>query len=164
MAEIKINSIDEEVFSGLYESIWENSDKGLDEIMEMASDLGVDAAEIDVALDFSGYLKDIVELYQRYFQAELDGTWSIDTIYSPKYYNYTTDQFTLAWKNEEMSEKVMRKAFVDLIDNAGGHQDFETNEIYDNENGYELYNNFVKYTIDGKEIYFSTEEQKYVID
>ena len=82
----------------------------------------------------------------------------------PKYYNYTTDQFTLAWKNEEMSEKVMRKAFVDLIDNAGGHQDFETNEIYDNENGYELYNNFVKYTIDGKEIYFSTEEQKYVID
>ena len=67
MAQITINSLDENIFSGLYETIWLDSDKDIDTLMDMANDLNIDCNDIDVPLNFRGYLKAITELYKTLF-------------------------------------------------------------------------------------------------
>lgn len=163
MAQIAINSFDENIFSGLYETIWLDSDKDIDTLMGMANDLNIDCNDIDVTLDFYGYLKAIVELYQGYFEQELGGNWDIEAVYSPKEYNFTTDNFTLLWTKENLSENKMEKMFSELIEEYDTDWgDFEMN-IYDGEHGYELYDNFISYKYNDKEIYWDDDKQGYTI-
>lgn len=163
MAQIAINSLDENIFSGLYETDWNYSEKDIDILGEMADDLNINVNDIDVTLDFHGYLKAIVELYQLYFQAELGGNWDIEAVYSPKEYNFTTDNFTLLWTKENLSETKMKKLFDELIEEYDiDWRDFEMN-IYEDEGGYELYFNFISYKYNNEEIYWDSEKQGYTI-
>lgn len=164
MAQIAINSLDENIFSGLYETIWLHTDKDIATLMDMADDLNVKRNDIEVTLDFRGYLKAITELYKLYFEQELGGTWNIEGIYSPKGYNFTTDNFTLLWTEENLSENEMKEKFSELIEEFDTDYDnFETHEIFEGSYGYELYDNFVSYKYNDKEIYWDNEKEGYTI-
>lgn len=164
MAQIAINSLDENIFSGLYETIWLDSDKDIDTLMEMAEDLNIEEDDIEVSLDYHKYLKAIVELYQLYFQSELGGNWDIEAVYSPKEYNFTTDNFTLLWTKENLSENKMEKMFSELIEEYDTDwSDFEADEIYEGQYGHELYYNFISYKYNNEEIYWDNEKQGYTI-
>ena len=92
MAQLTLNLNDLGIFSGCYESIWLHSETNLDELSQMTDDLG---CEVESDLDFYKYLKAIGETYESYLQNEFGGTFTVDTIYSPKYYNFETDTIEL---------------------------------------------------------------------
>ena len=166
MAKLTINLNELGIFSGCYETIWLNSEIDLDEVSQMTDDLG---CEIESDLDFYKYLQGIAEIYQEYLTNELGGTFTIDTIYSPKEYNYWTDTIELVWEKENLSESQMLKLLDAKFEELDDSElwDIEAYEIYDGFNGYELYPNMVRYyvEIDGeeKEIGYN-EEGKYVIE
>ena len=166
MAQLKVNVNELGIFSGCYETIWWNSEIDLDELSQMESDLG---CEVESDLDFNKYLKEIAETYESYLQNEFGGTFTVDTIYSPKYYNFETDNIELIWDHENLSESEMQKLLDDKFESLDEYElsEIEAYEVYDGFNGYELYPNMVRYyvEIDGneKEIGYD-EEGKYVIE
>ena len=168
MAQLKVNVTELGIFSGCYETVWINSGKDIDLVMEMQGDLG---CEVENEFEFDKYLKGISEIYQEYLESEFDGTFTVDTIYSPKYYNYETDNITLLWDNENLSESEMKKLlyekFGSLDDSELGS--IENSDIYDFLNGYELYDSLNRYYVIGeqgneKEIYWDNEKQAYTVE
>ena len=103
--------------------------------------------DIDVTTNFKAYLNDIAQSYIEYFESEteLGGKWSIDTIYSPKEYNFETDTIILSWEKENLDETKMEKLFNEFLENTG--DDFENFEMYDGMRGYELLENNTEYTV-----------------
>ena len=167
MAKLTVNLNELGIFSGCYETIWWNSEIDLDEMVQMESDLG---CEIESDLDFNKYLKEIAETYESYLTNEFGGTFTIDTIYSPKEYNYWTDTIILSWEKENLSETQMKKLLDDKFEELDDSElwDIEQDEIYDGWSGYEIYQNMVRYyvEIDGneKDVYFDNEKQCYVTE
>ena len=167
MAQITLNLNELGIFSGCYESIWWNCEIDLDEVNQMESDLG---CEVESDLDFNKYLKEIAETYESYLTNEFGGTFTIDKIYSPKEYNYWTDTIELVWEKENLSESQMQKLLDDKFEELDDNElwDIEADEIYDGFNGYELYQNMVRYyvKIEGKEkdVYFDNEKECYVAE
>ena len=167
MAQIALNLNELGIFSGCYESIWLHSETNLDEVNQMTDDLG---CEVESDLDFNKYLKEIAETYESYLTNEFGGTFTIDTIYSPKEYNYWTDTIILIWEKENLSESEMKKLLDDKFEELDDSElwDIEAYEIYDGLNGYELYPNMVRYyvEIDGeeKDVYFDNEKECYVTE
>ena len=167
MAKLTINLNELGIFSGCYESIWLNSEIDLDEVSQMESDLN---CEIESSLDFDKYLKAIAETYVSYLQNDFGGTFTVDTIYSPKYYNFETDNIILIWEKENLSESQMQKLldekFESLDDSELG--ELEAYDIYDGFNGYELYPNMVRYyvEIDGneKDVYWDCKKEAYTVE
>ena len=168
MAQITVNVNELGIFSGCYETIWLHSEIDTDLVMEMEGDLG---CEIESDLDFYKYLKGIAEIYQEYLENELGGKFTVEEIYSPKYYNFETDNITLIWEKENLSESQMQK----LLDDKFGSLDdselasIENSDIYDFLNGYELYDSLNRfYVIDEqgeeKDVYFNNEKQCYVAE
>ena len=167
MAQLPINLNELGIFSGCYESIWLHSETNLDEVNQMTDDLG---CEIESDLDFYKYLKAIAETYEIYLQNEFGGTFLTGDIYSPKYYNFETDNISLVWEKEDLSESEMQKLLDDKFEELDDNElwDIESNEVYDGFNGYELYPNMVRYyvKIDGeeKDVYFDNEKECYVAE
>ena len=167
MAKLLVNLNELGIFSGCYESIWLNSEIDLDEVSQMTEDLG---CEIESDLDFNKYLKAIAETYESYLQNEFGGTFTVDTIYSPKYYNFETDNIILIWEKENLSESQMQKLLDDKFEELDDNElwDIEAQEIYDGFNGYELYPNMVRYyvEIDGeeKDVYWNDKKECYVAE
>ena len=168
MAQLKLNVTELGIFSGCYETVWINSGKDIDLVMEMESDLG---CEVENDFQFDKYLKGISEIYQEYLESEFDGTFTVDTIYSPKYYNFETDSITFIWEKENLSESQMKK----LLDEKFGSLDdselgsIENSDIYDFLNGYELYDSLNRfYVIDEqgneKDVYWDNEKQGYTAE
>ena len=167
MAQIALNLNELGIFSGCYETIWWNSGIDIDEVSQMTDDLG---CEIESDLYFDKYLKAIAETYESYLQNEFGGTFTVDTIYSPKYYNFETDTIILIWEKENLSESQMQKLLDDKFEELDDNElwELECDEIYDGLNGYELYPNMVRYyvEIDGeeKDVYFDNEKECYVTE
>ena len=167
MAQITLNLNELGIFSGCYESIWLHSETNLDEVNQMTDDLG---CEVESDLDFNKYLKEIAETYESYLTNEFGGTFTIDTIYSPKEYNFWTDTIILIWEKENLSENQMQKLLDDKFEELDDSElwDIEAYEIYDGFNGYELYPNMVRYyvEIDGKEkdVYWDDKKECYVAE
>ena len=166
MAKLTINLNDLGIFSGCYETIWLNSEKDTDLIMEMESDLG---CEVKNEFDFYKYLKGVAEIYQEYLENELGGTFTIDEIYSPKEYNFETDTIVFIWEKENLSETQMQKLLDDKFEALDDSElnDIETYDIYDHFYGYELYDSLNRfYVIDEqgneKDVYFG--DGKYVAE
>ena len=168
MAQITVNVNELGIFSGCYETVWINSGKDIDLVMEMTDDLG---CEVENEFQFDEYLKGISEIYQEYLENELGGKFTVDTIYSPKYYNFETDEITLIWEKENLSESEMQK----LLDEKFGSLDdselgsIENSDIYDFLNGYELYDSLNRfYVIDEqgneKDVYWGNEKQGYMAE
>ena len=167
MTQIKVNVNELGIFSGCYETIWLNSGKDIDLVMEMTGDLG---CEVENDFQFDKYLKGISEIYQEYLESEFDGTFTVDTIYSPKYYNFETDSITFIWEKENLSEIQMQKLLDDKFEELDDSElwDIEAYGVYDHFYGYELYKNMVRYyvKIDGeeKDVYFDNEKECYVTE
>ena len=167
MAKLTVNLNELGIFSGCYETIWWNSEIDIDEMSQMESDLG---CEVESDLDFNKYLKEIAETYESYLTNEFGGTFTIDTIYSPKEYNFWTDTIILVWEKENLSESQMQKLLDDKFEELDDNElwDIEANEVYDGFNGYELYPNMVRYyvKIDGeeKDVYKKKKKECYVAE
>lgn len=167
MAKLTVNLNELGIFSGCYETIWWNSEIDLDEMVQMESDLG---CEIESDLDFNKYLKEIAETYESYLTNEFGGTFTIDEIYSPKYYNFETDTIILSWEKENLSETQMQKLLDDKFEQLDVYElnEIEMTDVYDHFYGYEIYQNMVRYyvEIDGKEkdVYFDNEKECYVTE
>lgn len=167
MAQITLNLKELGIFSGCYESIWLHSETNLDEVNQMVSDLG---CEVESDLDFYKYLKAIGETYESYLQNEFGGTFTVDKIYSPKYYNFETDNIILIWEKENLSENQMQKLLDDKFEELDDSElwDIEAYEVYDHFCGYELYPNMVRYyvEIDGKEkdVYWDCKKEAYTVE
>lgn len=146
---IAIDVTDLGLFSGMYETVWLNSDMDIDDLMELGSMLGIPAQDIDVDIDHRNYLKGIAELYCEMLEDKLDyiGTFRVIEVYSPMYYNYDTDHIVIDWESEltteEMESKIKELA-EDLTIEAELWMD----------RGYEVYFNMVSYSYKGHPVWF----------
>ena len=160
--QLTIDVTDLGLFSGLYESIWLNSDMDIDEVMELADMLGVDWNDIDVSIDTQEYLEAIGELYCEMFCNELDeeGTFRVDSLYSPRWYNYDTDHIVITW-DSEMSIEDMESKLQELVsdnDDSDDWNDWTIEEsVYDHYHGYELYDDMIHYKYKGHELWFNMD-------
>lgn len=148
------------LFSGLYESIWLNSDMDIDEVMELADMLGVDAYDIDVTINTSEYLEAIGELYCEMFCNELDskGLFRVDSLYSPKWYNYDTDHIVITWDSELPIEEMESKLKELVSDNESRDDWMIEIELWDYR-GSEIYSNMVRYTYKGHNLWFNMDSE-----
>ena len=168
MAQITVNVNELGIFSGCYETVWINSEKDTDLVMEMTDDLG---CEVENEFDFYKYLKGIAEIYQEYLENEFGGTFTIDEIYSPKEYNFGTDTIILSWEKENLSENQMQKLLDEKFEELDDSElyELECYEIYDHFYGYELYDSLNRfYVIDEqgneKDVYWKNEKQGYTAE
>ena len=168
MAQLKVNVNELGIFSGCYETIWLHIDKDIDLVMEMTDDLG---CEVENDFQFDKYLNGISEIYQEYLESEFDGTFTVDTIYSPKYYNFETDSITLVWDDENLSESEMKNLLYDKFGSLDDSElrELECYEIYDRFYGYELYPNMVRYYVideqgNEKDVYWDNEKEAYTVE
>ena len=168
MAQITVDLKELNIFSGCYESIWLHSETNLDEVNQMTDDLG---CEVESYLDFYKYLKAIAETYESYLQNEFGGTFLTSDIYSPKYYNFETDNIELVWEKENLSESEMKKLLDDKFEELDDSElwDIEAYEVYDHFYGYELYPNMVRYYVideqgEEKDVYWDDEKEAYTVE
>lgn len=159
--QISIDITDLGLFSGLYESIWLNSDMDIDEVMELADMLGVDCDDIDVSINTSEYLEAIGELYSEMLKSELDssGLFRVDSLYSPRWYNFETDTVIITWDSELPIEEMERK-LKELCDDNESRYDWTDIEasLWDYR-GHELYANLVRYTYKGHDLWFGMDSE-----
>lgn len=162
--QIAIDVTDLGLFNGLYESIWLNSDMDIDEVMELAELIGVDAYDIDVSINTSEYLKAIAELYIEMFENDLDsiGRFEVKELYHPREYNFDTDHIIIDWFSElsleEMESKL--KELCDDNDDRINRNDWTIEEsVYDRYHGYELYDDMIHYKYNDKPLWFGMDSK-----
>ena len=148
------------LFNGLYESVWLNSDMDIDEVMELGEMLGVDGYDIDVTIDTSEYLEAIGELYCEMLERELDdtGLFRVDSLYSPRWYNYDTDHIVITW-DSEMSIEEMKSKLKELVSDNDSRDDWTIEmELWDYL-GSEIYSDMVRYTYNDKPLWFGMDSK-----
>lgn len=159
--QISIDITELGLFSGLYESIWLNSDMDIDEVMELADMLGVDSWDIDASININKYLNEIGELYSEMFERELDetGLFRVDSVYCPMYYNFDTDHIIITWDSKLSIEK-MKSKLKELVEDNESCYDWTDIEasLWDSK-GYEVYSNLVSYTYKGHELWFGMDSK-----
>ncbi|AHC94116.1 hypothetical protein T548_0038 [Lactococcus phage phiL47] len=148
------------LFSGMYETIWLNDNQDIDEVMELADMLGVDWNDIGVSIDTNEYLEAIGELYCEMLGNELDssGLFRVDSLYSPRWYNFDTDHIVITW-DSEMSIEEMESKLKELCDNNDSRDDWTIEmELWDYR-GSEIYSNMVRYTYNDKPLWFGMDSK-----
>ena len=134
-----INLTELGIFSGLYESIWLN--EGTDErIIEdiLLDNPALKPEDIEISVDIKKYLQEIGETYCSYFENQIGGIWDIYSTYSPKYYNYQTDEIVICCKDCNafiLDNALWLEKELESIDKY----DVEYYNIYDKHYGYEGY-------------------------
>ena len=134
-----INLTELGIFSGLYESIWLN--EGTDErIIEdiLLDNPALKPEDIEISVDIKKYLQEIGETYCSYFENQIGGIWDIYSTYSPKYYNYETDEIVICCKDCNafiLDNALWLEKELESIDKY----DVEYYNIYDKHYGYEGY-------------------------
>ena len=159
--QLTIDITDLGLFSGLYESIWLNSDMDIDEVMELADLIGVDWNDIDVSIDCNEYLESIGELYCEMLERELDskGLFRVDSLYSPKWYNFDTDHIIITWDSESLDIETMKEKLNELVSDNDNRDDWTVEmELWDYR-GSELYSNMVRYTYNDKALWFDMDKE-----
>ena len=149
------------LFSGLYESIWLNDSMDIYEVTELAGMLGVDSYDINVNINYHEYLKGIAELYVDMLESELDeeGTFIVDSIYTPMYYNFDTDRIFITWYSDTLTVEDMESKLKELCDDNDDRDDWTIEmELWDYR-GRELYNNMVVYSYKGHELWFGMDSE-----
>ena len=133
MATIKIDLTELGLFSGLYNSIWDDEMETptMEEIISVCEDIFEDCSFYTRIRDKENILKDIAELYCNVLENELEGTFEYESYWSPDFYNYDTDHIYLTWNVEDKTEdemKDMLDTFLTEIDNLA---DYEIYAIFD---------------------------------
>ena len=150
------------LFSGLYDTIWYNSDQDIDEVMELADMIGVDSWDIDVSINCNEYLKAISELYCEMLENELDsiGRFEVKELYSPRWYNYDTDHIVIDWYSNVLTIEEMEERLKELCDdNDDRYSCSIEDKLYDRYHGYELYEDMIRYTYHDKELWFDMDSE-----
>lgn len=158
--QVIIDVTDLGLFNGLYKTVWFNSDMDIDEVMELADMLGVEGYDIDVSIDTNEYLEAIGELYCEMLERELDdtGTFKVDSLYRPKWYNFDTDHIVITW-DSELSLEEMKSKLTELTDDNDSRDDWTIEiELWDDK-GRELYSNMVRYTYNDKPLWFGMDSK-----
>ena len=141
-----INLTELGIFSGLYESIWLNESTNEQIIEDVLLDHTLKPEDIEITVDFKKYLQEIGKTYCSYFENQVGGIWDVYSAYSPKYYNYETDEIVICCKD--------CNAFI--LDNALSLEreldsedkyEVECYDIYDGYHGYENYERSIKINI-----------------
>lgn len=159
--QISIDITELGLFNGLYNTLWLNDTQDIDEVMELADMLGVDSWDIDVSINTNDYLKAISELYVQMLERELDssGLFRVDSLYSPKWYNFDTDHIIITWDSELPIEEMERKLkeLVSDNDNCNDWLDIE-GSLWDYR-GSEVYSNLVSYRYNGHELWYGMDSE-----
>ena len=127
MATIKIDLTELGLFSGLYNSIWDDEMETptMEEIISVCEDIFEDCSFYTRIRDKENILKDIAELYCNVLENELEGTFEYESYWSPDFYNYDTDHIYLTWNVEDKTEdemKDMLDTFLTEIDNLADYE------------------------------------------
>ena len=157
---ITIDVTDLGLFSGMYETVWLNSDMDIDDLMELGSMLGIPAQDIDVDIDHRKYLKEIAELYCEMLEDKLDyiGTFRVREVYSPMYYNYDTDHIVIDWESELTTDE-MESKLKELTDDNDNRDDLTVEDELWMDRGYEVYFNKVRYSYKGHLLWFGMDSK-----
>lgn len=156
MNQLTIDVTDLRLFNGLYESIWLNSDIDIDDVVELADMIGVDLCDIDVTIDYNEYLESIGELYCEMFCNELDsvGTFRVDSLYSPRWYNYNTGHIAITWDSDVLTIEEMKSKLKGLCDDNDNRNDWTIEIELWIDRSHEIYSNLVRYTYNDKPLWF----------
>ena len=158
--QITIDITDLGLFNGLYETVWLNSNQDIDEVMELADIVGVDWNDIDVSINYNEYLKAIAELYIEMFENDLDnnGVFTVDSVYSPMYYNFDTDHVIINW-DSEMSLDDMERKLKELCDDNDDRDDWTIEMELWSDKGSEVYNELVSYKYNDNEPWYNMDSE-----
>ncbi len=152
------------LFSGLYESIWLDDTQDDNEIEELSEMLGVHCHDINVSIDTNEYLKAISELYIEMLERELDdtGLFRVDSLYSPKWYNYDTDHIVITWDSDVLTIEEMESKLKELCYDNDNRDYWSVEDKLWDDKGRELYSNMVEYTYNGHELWFNMDNDDIV--
>lgn len=141
-----INLTELGIFSGLYESIWLN--EGTDEqiIEDILLDHTLKPEDIEITMDFKKYLQEIGKTYCSYFENQVGGIWDLYSTYSPKYYNYETDEIVICCKDCNAFILDNALSLEKELDSEDKYE-VECYDIYDGYHGYENYERSIKINI-----------------
>lgn len=134
-----INLTELGIFSGLYESIWLNEgtdERIIEDILQENPDLN--PRDIEISVNFKKYLQEIGETYCSYFSNQIGGNWEVYSTYSPKYYNYETDEIVICCKDCNAFILDNALEFEKELDSEDKYE-IECYDIYDRCHGYENY-------------------------
>ena len=134
-----INLTELGIFSGLYESIWlnESTDERVIEDM-IINDPSLKPENIEISVDIKKYLQEIGETYCSYFDNQVGGIWDVYSTYSPKYYNYGTDEIVICCK--DCNAFILDNAlYLEKELESRDKSEAECYDIYDRYYGYEDY-------------------------
>ena len=158
MATKLLNLTELGLFSGLYESLWLNENSLYNECDAIKEELIEhklieEPFQVTFVISADQYLKEIGKLYCNWLetQSELTGSFTVDSVISPLYYNYTTDIIYIKWENPDLSEEEMNQQLrvyedMDIEDLT----ELELNNIYDFMCGYEILDEIAKYQVINK--------------
>lgn len=142
MATLKIDLTELGLFSGLYNSIWEDETPLQEEMIQACEDIFEDCIFSTQVRNLDNFFKDIAELYCNVLENNLKGVFEFDSYFSPSFYNYDTDHIYLTWNVEDKTEDEMEdmlETFLTEIDNLA---DFEIFAVFDYlGNGYNIIDN-----------------------
>lgn len=143
--EFIVNLTEEDLFSGLYNTIWLHDESLQDIIFEYQDELEEKYGkpiELNLYIDPKKYLKKIAKVYIDCFQKEIkNSNWEIKELYSPKQYNYMTDQIVLTWTNAPSNAEEIFNQYLKTIKNNSettSYDIFEINKIFSEYNGCEI--------------------------
>lgn len=146
------------LFSGLYNTIWLHDltlNDELDEIAEKLSNRYNRNIKLDFSIKFKEYLEKIADVYINCFENEIPNSkWEIESVFSPREYNFDTDHIILKWTNAPQNAKKIFDQYLKDIGND--YVDFENFTIYDFYNGYEIIHELAEFQDwDGNPITFN---------
>lgn len=151
------------LFTGLYESIWLNDMQDFDEVMELSDMLGVDSCDIGVSIDYNKYLNEIGELYCEILGRELDeeGLFRVDSVYSPRWYNYETDTILITWDSDVLTIEEMNERLKELCDDNDNKNDWSYDMDMNawDDRGHEIYSNLARYEYKGRDVWFGMDDE-----
>ena len=144
MAVIKIDLTELGLFSGLYNSIWDNDSETIqqEEIISVCEDIFEDCSFYTIVKNKESLLKDIAELFCNALENSLEGTFEYESSWSPKFYNYDTDHIYLKWTVEDKTEdssiegETLRDMLETFLLETDNLSDYEIFSVFDyNGNG-----------------------------
>lgn len=143
--EFIVNLTEEGLFSGLYNTIWLHDESLQDMIFEYQDEIEEKYGkpiQLNLYVDPNQYLKQIAKVYIDCFQTEIENSnWEIKELYSPKQYNYMTDQIILKWINAPSNAEEIFKNYLETIKKDSEINDydiFEIHKIFSEYNGCEI--------------------------
>lgn len=138
MAVIKIDLTELGLFSGLYNSIWDNELETAqqEEIISVCEDIFEDCSFYTRVKNKESLLKDIAELFCNTLENSLEGVFKFDSSWSPSFYNYDTDHIYLKWTVEDKTEDEMEDMLETFLLETDNLADYEIFSVFDyNGNG-----------------------------